>query len=109
MATDPGSARSYGEIRNRSVSGWWLVVLGAGTGVGVGIAWLALTGLSDFDTPSPGLRSTAWVVLLVGVAVAAIPAALGFRRLHVRGWIATYLLGLLVATPAALVVVVPNV
>jgi len=84
------------------------VALGAGIGVGVGIAWLALTGLSDFDTPSLGLRAIAWVVLPIGIAVAAIPAALGFSRLQVRGWVASYCLGLLVATPAALVVVVPN-
>jgi len=84
------------------------VALGAGIGVAVGIAWLTLTGLNDFDTPSPGLRVTAWVVLGIGAAVAAIPPALGSRRLQVHGWIVSYLLGLLVATPAALIVVVPN-
>lgn len=36
------------------------------------------------------------------------PPALGSRRLQVHGWIVSYLLGLLVATPAALIVVVPN-
>ena len=82
--------------------------MAAGRGAGVGIAWLALSGLSAFDTPSPGVKATACVVLGVGVGVAGIPGAVGFRRFGVDGPAPSYLLGLLVATPAALVIVVPN-
>ena len=44
----------------------------------------------------------------VGVGVAGIPGAVGFRRLGVIGPAPSYLLGLLVAAPAAVVIVVPN-
>ncbi len=108
MATQPNSTGSRREPSWRKATGWWFVASSAGIGAAVGTAWLTLTGLSDFDTPNPGVRTTAWVVLVIGVAVAAIPATLGFRRLGVQGLAATYFLGLLVATPAALIIVVPN-
>jgi cytochrome bd-type quinol oxidase subunit 2 len=81
-----------------------LVAAGAVIAVLAGLMWLALYWYGGYATPDPATQRAAWIVLGVGVALAAIPAAIGFRRLRNLDWSDALSCGLLAAAIPILLV-----